>query len=594
MYKRFPTAAQALQNWIAAKNFSPGTRLPTNEVMAKKFGFTLSTMLRATQALVSGGELYRQGYKLTVAHKSKAPSPLGTIVVVSCPPEDCFTRAIKLILTQRGINFNVVEIPKAKLTAVPGALAKLSPEKTAGIILRMTGPHNKVQDWLRSTRIPTVVYAPPLQDIPQSSVQMDMFRTIDKAIDHLYKLGHRRIARFSIESPYHAAWFDYYHAACSKRGLKESVRNTWYAGAFRPDVIRNDLLKARKLHPEVTAVVTRDELAVMITQFLSVPRDLSVVGFGEVERARDSRPALTLVALRNPDVMASWACNELIAQIQATKSETPLPASEVLFVPELILGKSTRSITTKNIPKLTTDNSSPSPQHPAQTWRNIYPFLKKTGSDNFRTMDLSKLANHSLSRHHGWLGAEPLEHFPPGLRSIHGVPFQVLDEERNGGRAVVTFRSPHSHSSKGNQLPTRARIPVNSKLIALYFLHGCGYAKPIPFAKYIMHFTNGRTIPVPLIPMGPSHGITKELPKNLRPNLQDWWWGDYDQKDFPHAHHARIYDVSDPIAYERTIYSLEWINPHPREEIRSIEVRVDSKAGPILALISVTALLDKK
>jgi hypothetical protein len=55
--------------------------------------------------------------------------------------------------------------------------------------------------------------------------------------------------------------------------------------------------------------------------------------------------------------------------------------------------------------------------------------------------------------------------------------------------------------------------------------------------------------------------------------------------------HATVFNPADPTEYERYLYTLEWINPRPKEEISHIEVRVDSEAGPTLALIAATALL---
>jgi hypothetical protein len=132
--------------------------------------------------------------------------------------------------------------------------------------------------------------------------------------------------------------------------------------------------------------------------------------------------------------------------------------------------------------------------------------------------------------------------------------------------------------------------PVNCRVKSLYFLHGCGYEAPVSFAEYVMHDERGNSSRVPLVPLGlPQRTAHKHL-RGLKPNLQDWWSG-YPQRDFPHAHHVTVYNPADPAGYERTLYSLEWINPHPEDEIRYVEVRVDPKAGPTLALIAVTALL---
>ena len=226
----------------------------------------------------------------------------------------------------------------------------------------------------------------------------------------------------------------------------------------------------------------------------------------------------------------------------------------------------------------------------AATWLTVYPFLKRKRAPQWRQLDLTELANHSLTRYRGWLGSEPLEFFPPGLRSIHGVPFQILDENRNEGRAVITFRSPQSHSSGEVELPTTVTVQVNAPVKALYFLHGCGYARPVSFAEYVMNYRGGESSRVALVPLGSSRGVALKQLGSLKPNLQDWWH-EYEHEDFPHAHQVVVFNPAEPGVYERFLYSLEWINPRPEEEIGTIEVRVDPKAGPTLALTAVTALL---
>jgi hypothetical protein len=270
------------------------------------------------------------------------------------------------------------------------------------------------------------------------------------------------------------------------------------------------------------------------------------------------------------------------------------PPHHTLFSPELIDRGSTRALkqTEPDAKAKAWKVSSEQPPSisPWESLRRIYPFLNKSLSHGWQQFDLSQLANHSITREHGWLGNVPLLHFSPGLRSIHGVPFRVIDENLNGGRAVVTFLSPQTHSTQGKTLPKKVKLPVSRRVKALYFLHGCGWANSLPFAKYIMHFKNGKASTVPLIPFGPSSQLALKHLGRLKPNIQDWWPLSEPQ-DFPHAMHAVVFNAADPMEYERYLYTLEWINPRPGDEVSHVEVRVDPKAGTTLALIAVTALL---
>jgi len=562
--------------------------------MAEKFGFTAATMLRASQALISGGLLHRQGYKLTVAHRKQSISSIhGTVYIVTCCSlTDGFVPSVEKMLAERGIQYQLVDVPRSDNARLPRILSKVAAEKPAGIVLRVADVIESVEAWLRTTPLPLVAYAQGLRETGKSSVQIDHYRATEKALVHLYELGHRRIALFfagqnsaSIEREI------FYRAVCHNLGLKESAENIWRTELFREDILREALLAAHRRHPEVTAILARDEIASLITRFFSVPKEISVIGFGNATSGLNTQPPLTMMAFRDPEVLAHWACTDLISQIEAVQSEMPTRrASTALFVPDLIRRKSTRAISARKSRLKAQAKTLAQSSHPSQTWQNVYPFLRKKSGAEWRPLELSKLANHSMTRNHGWLGAEPLEHFASGLRSIHGVPFQVLQEKRNGGRAVITFRSPRAHSVKGKLLPTALSIPVKLKPKALYFLHGCGHAKPIPFAQYVMHFASGRKSSVSLVPLGLTRGTAPKFPKHLQPNIQDWWF-DYEHRDFPHAHRVSFFNVSAPAAYERFLYSLQWINPRPKDEVHSIEVRVDPEAGPSLAVIAVTALL---
>ena len=86
-------------------------------------------------------------------------------------------------------------------------------------------------------------------------------------------------------------------------------------------------------------------------------------------------------------------------------------------------------------------------------------------------------------------------------------------------------------------------------------------------------------------------GATLPSSQVLAPNAQDWRPGN-ERIHSPHAHYATVFDAADPAMYERTIYSLEWSDPRPEDAVEFIEAVVDPKAGPSLALVAVTALLE--
>ena len=409
------------------------------------------------------------------------------------------------------------------------------------------------------------------------------------SVRHLVEHGHRDIAFACDMTPWnnHQEDFEDYRKVCLQFNLKSSASTIWKVDLEIETEARSTLIKYHKEYPDVTAILAHDRLAVHAMKTFQVPKNLSVIS---LYGPQDS--AATTVELRNTEhTVYLWTCTQLIAQIQNLQSGLPaVPPFHTLFVPDLIDRGTTRTLPQKTNLAEKIRSHENARQSPWDSWRKTYPFCKNSNSNNWVQIDLTHLTNHSMTKEHGWLGKDPLLHFRPGQRSMHGVPFQVIDERHNEGCAVVTFRSPRTHTTGQKKLPTKVNIPIGRCVRALYFLHGCGFARPVPFAKYTMHFKNGKSANIPLIPIGSSLAQARKQLGKLKPNIQDWWLG-FEQQDFPHAKYATVYDPANPTEYERTLYTLEWINPDPQEEVSHIEIRVDPKAGPTLALIAVTALL---
>ena len=607
MKSKHPQAVQAVRKWISDRNLRPGASLPSAPVLAHEIGFSRLTTTLACNMLISGGLLKRNGYKLSVGGEIPVRAPIsGEILVLSYLGG--FSREIGRILTERGVRHRMVEISYMKHFNPVPVLRKFLAKKPAGVILWMAYWIEGLAPLLEKEKIPVVVctdVAPP--GLTFSTVGTDLSRGVEIALRHLFDLGHRHIAYLyrSDSTPLNREIEANFGKACQQLGISSSA--IWRVGISHKEELREMLLERRKRHPEVTAFFTGGIIASLAATTFNVPRELSIVTLYELGGP------LTSVSLRNGDsCIGLWACSELISRIQAVESGRPTPPPQhALFVPELVDLGSTASRAERRTSNFeqTMDADATGLElgvgsskldvrrsvlgvSPWESWSKRYAYLKKSRHHDWLQLDLSGFANHSMTREHGWLGSDPLLHFSPGLRTIHGVPFQVIEQNLNGGRAVVTFRSPQTHSTEEKELPVRMKLPVNGPVKVLYFLHGCGYARLTTFAEYIVHFTSrkGNAARIPLIPFGPAIQLARQRPCKLKPNLQDWWSG-YKHRDFPHAKYVTIFNPADPQEYERYLYTLEWINPRPGDEVSHIEVRVDPAAGPTLALIAVTALV---
>ena len=163
------------------------------------------------------------------------------------------------------------------------------------------------------------------------------------AIRHLYDLGHRKIGHISgIEELDDARLrLDAFRKAMAEFGLKfnaDWIRN----GQFSPEggmFAANQILS---LNDRPTAILCANDdsalgaLWVAREKGISVPTELSIVGFDDASFSRFTSPAITTVA-QPLNTMGAAAVEQLLRLIDG------LPADHQRFTPELIVRASTSS-----------------------------------------------------------------------------------------------------------------------------------------------------------------------------------------------------------------------------------------------------------
>ncbi|MEE6262569.1 LacI family DNA-binding transcriptional regulator [Plantactinospora sonchi] len=173
-------------------------------------------------------------------------------------------------------------------------LTRLSGTLTDGCIV--VTPWDDVQ-----SRTPVVVID-PARNSTTPSVTADNLAGATAAVEHLLGLGHRRIGFIAGRASMAAAWLreEGYRAALTRAGLP--VDQTLIAGGdFNPEsaapLARNLLDRADR----PTAIfAASDGMALMVLEVanklgLSVPGDLSVVGFDNIPESAVAEPSLTTV-----------------------------------------------------------------------------------------------------------------------------------------------------------------------------------------------------------------------------------------------------------------------------------------------------------
>ena len=200
----------------------------------------------------------------------------------------------------------------------------------------------------RYGELPTVTISCPEAGNLATNIVLNQHRAAELAIDHLTGLGHRQIALIkgqSFSSDTEPRWKAIQQAA---RRVNLKLRPEHFAqleGDFPshgPGYLAAQRLLAAKA--PFTAILSFNDVAAigairaLREAGLSVPQDVSVVGFDDVQSAAYQNPGLTTV--RQPlHTMGMLAAEAIVRRIEAP--EEAQSAHQIMVDPELIVREST-------------------------------------------------------------------------------------------------------------------------------------------------------------------------------------------------------------------------------------------------------------
>ncbi|MCY2991370.1 MAG: hypothetical protein NTY19_26375 [Planctomycetota bacterium] len=203
----------------------------------------------------------------------------------------------------------------------------------------------------------------------------------------------------------------------------------------------------------------------------------------------------------------------------------------------------------------------------------------------YTPLALEEKCNQFLTSDRGWLdGGRDLQLLPVGRNKFAGVEYLIRDFKTSPLASCVMLGGP---GVKGN-LPNEAKdLPVAQKADALFFLHafrrlrdwqppGQGDKTPPALFQYVVRYADGQTVEVPVrYADGADHWIVKD-PQGLKHATVAW------AAPFP----------NDKSGEQAVVYQLQWNNPRPDVEIKSVDLRYDPATGGqygIPALLAITA-----
>jgi GntR family transcriptional regulator, arabinose operon transcriptional repressor len=351
---------QEILSWIHSGKLRPDEKMPTEHEIANQFQLSRHTVRQALGELENEGWLYKiQGSGTFVSkpkqirkHEVKTVAILTTYISDYIFPH--IVRGAEETLREKGYRLLLASTDNNKEREREHLEAMIR-EPLSGLIIEPTksaqgNPNLSYYLTLNNLNIPYVMINERYLEMSCPSIKMDDEKGGYLLTDHLIQLGHRRIAGFfktdDLQGVNRLKGFIRAH---QERGVSLSsnhlVSYTTEEKNTKPLEIAHSFLQ----HPEeerVTAFVCyNDELAVKLLdvirqQGLSVPDDISIVGFDDSTFATATEVKLTTIC--HPKSEMGIKAAEMLVQMIEKQQDDGI--KDIIYQPELIVRESTKKI----------------------------------------------------------------------------------------------------------------------------------------------------------------------------------------------------------------------------------------------------------
>ena len=224
-------------------------------------------------------------------------------------------------------------------------LELLEEHRVNGVLISPVNEKDKSLQWLRDRGTAVVLLGRERRNF--CSVRLDDVAGGELAASHLIELGHRRLA--FVTAPLEIAAYNSrltgIRQALARHDLPSDSCKVIEVGSLgnAPEG-RTASEQLRSRHPEVTGVVCGNDLlalgliAGLIHQGVDVPRDVSVVGYDDIELAQQS--ALPLTTVRQPkNELGRTATGLLLDEANRRANHAH---QQIVFQPDLAIRETTR------------------------------------------------------------------------------------------------------------------------------------------------------------------------------------------------------------------------------------------------------------
>ncbi len=341
--------ASLLKERIRSGIWSEGTTLPSEKELCAEFDVARGTIRQALQTLENEGYLLREQGRGTFVHmtefnNSALRSRRLAFVVPYVRDSSIPTILVgfQQVAEEAGFSviFNHVNNDQAQQQRV---ILKLIDEHVAGIALYPVNSENiSLVEKLNNTGFPIVLIDRYLRGLSTDYVMTDHFDGAIRGTHYLFNLGHRRVGFVTWSPPAVSMEHRFlgYRQALNERGVTLDERLLCNVEGY-PVIDLSPLQKYLSGPDRPTAVVAaNDQIAIGLYRAasslsLNIPRDLSVIGFDNLDVTAHLDPPLTTLAQPFLSI-GQVAANILLRRIKGEHGYF----EQVTLRPELIVRES--------------------------------------------------------------------------------------------------------------------------------------------------------------------------------------------------------------------------------------------------------------
>lgn len=348
---------EIIQEQIESGQKKPGDNIPSEKELCNIYNISQITARKAIFELVNDGALYRVPGKGTFVAEAKPGVKTSVRLrteniafVISREHHPVLSNSFYSFVFKgaedeiRAHGYNLFyQTLDEKLMTDLSSFKLIEEKKVDGLLLVGEMSHDFVMQ-IRDRGVPIVLVDHDIKGAAIDSVTSDNFNGAYEVVSYLIDLGHRNIG-FVTENLEHGTFhlrFLGYKEALKKHNIP---LNEDLIEAGIPYSGKGILSKLLNLEKKPTAIFNCNDLMAIkaITaakdRGLSIPGDLSIVGFDDIDVSSQIHPPLTTVRV-NREEMGALAVRKLIQRI----SERDKKARKTTLPTELVVRKSCRPV----------------------------------------------------------------------------------------------------------------------------------------------------------------------------------------------------------------------------------------------------------